>query len=96
MESPTFIEVFLKNKNNTFLKHPTLDRQFQTGAFITKTKDLIDYLDYRTPEGLCNPYRCIEDDICYFFKNIKKNNFTLVSKSGMLRHDAAIDTWVEY
>ena len=89
------LDCFLKYKKNTFIKHETNPNQFKTGAFIIKTKDLIDYLNYRTPHQLCNPPTSIEDDICNFFKNIKQDDFTLVSKPGMLWHDSAINSWRE-
>jgi len=88
MDSPIFIESFLKNKDNTFLKHPSLDTQFQTGAFLIQSKDMIDYLNYRSAKSLSDNSICIENDLCFFFKKFKKNKFTLVSNSGMFRHDA--------
>ena len=88
MDSPIFIESFLKNKGNTFLKHPSLDTQFQTGAFLIELEDMIDYLNYRSAKSLSDNSICIEDDLCFFFKKFKKNNFTLESDSGMFRHDA--------
>ena len=93
-KSVKIFETFLERNANVFIKSDS-PKQFFTGAFIVKSKDLLDYLDYRTPEQLCNPPTCIEDDLFYFFKNIKKNNFTLVSNPGIIWHDAAVGSWRE-
>ena len=87
-------ETFLESNTNVFIKGG-ITTQFQTGAFIVKTKDLIDYLNYKTPEQLCFPPISLEDDLFHFFKNIKKNNFTLVSNPGILWHDATDKCWRE-
>ncbi len=94
LKTPELFERFNKEKKTTFLAHQELN-QFKTQALIIKASDLKRYLDNRTPEQLCYPYRSIEDDIYDFFKN-DKNNFTLVKNSGILRYDSAINSWSEY
>jgi len=96
LRSPKFIESFLKTKKNTFIQNQKLEHQFQTGAFIIESDDLMEYLEYRTPESLCHPPTCIEDDLCRFFKKIKNKDFTSVLNPGMLWHDAVKNSWVEY
>ena len=93
IKTPEIFNRFAKERRTTFLEHEI--EQFKTGALIIKTSDFKDYLQSRSAEMLCGLNTSIEDDIYNFFKNYK-HNFTLIKNSGMLRHDAAIDTWVEY
>jgi len=93
LNSSEIFDRFVKERKTTFLTHYI--EQFKTGAMILKISDLKRYLNHRKALDLCYPYISLEDDIYHFFKKNKKD-FTLIENSGMLWHDAAIDTWVEY
>jgi len=87
-KSSVLFDTFLKEPNNIFIINNEPD-QFQTGTFIIRTEDMLDYIDYRTPQQLCSPPTNIENDLFNFINKVKKTDFTTVSKVGIMWTDSA-------
>lgn len=89
LQSNQFIDNFLQNPRNLFTMGKE-QNHFNTGIFCIKTKILLEFINFWTPEKLTKQNLGIEYAIYgYFIHN--KINYELLNKMDLLWHDAKMN-----
>lgn len=84
----SFIDNFMKNPRSifTYSKNPNAKRHFNTGLFICKSMDLINFITAVTPEMLVKNSLSIEYILHDFYNNFKIN-YSVLDKMNLIWYD---------